>query len=91
MGNVILTEYAQEDLNKLNKTTLSRVIKALERLDSNINLGKRLTGRLNMVYSYRFGTSQGEYRTAYLIENGKAVVIAIGPRENFYRLLERRM
>lgn len=88
---VILLKAAQKDLDRLDSKTLKQVLKVLDRLAKNPKLAKRLSGELKEAYSYRFGTVSGEFRIAFLIEPQNLIILAIGPRENFYDFLKKRL
>lgn len=87
---VLLLKDAQRDLKNLDPSVRGRVLRALDRLVKNPDLGKKLSGDLGDVYSYRFGTPAREFRVAFVRQQRKIIVIAIGPREGFYDRLRRR-
>lgn len=88
---IVLLKEAQKDLGKLDPKILERTRDSLGRLANNPKLAKKLSGTLKDVFSFRFGTPSGEYRVAFLHQRDKIIVLAIGPREGFYKTLEKRV
>ena len=87
----LLLEGAQKDFEDASPKVRGCILRALDRLAQKPTLAKKLSGDLNDVYSYRFGTPAGEFRIAFVRQPQKLIVIAIGPREGFYDRLKRRV
>jgi mRNA-degrading endonuclease RelE of RelBE toxin-antitoxin system len=62
-------------------------------LEDPYRVGKSLTGRLAGLKSYSFTANRVDYRIIYDIFEEKAAVLflMVGPRENFYKRLLRRL
>ncbi len=56
-------------------------------------LGQPLAGMLSHLRSHHFSYKGTQYRMAYMLqpEQKLILVIMVGPRENFYKLLRRRL
>ena len=78
----------EKDLRALPEIVVTRVRNAVERLLERPQIGKRLTGELARLWSYRVG----DYRIVYDIRKGELVVliIAIGHRRAIYEAARRR-
>ena len=83
----------RKDLKKLSKQTSARIVNfCLPQLAQNPYLGIQLSGNLKGYFKYVFKFRGTNYRIAYQISEKEKVVliIAIGPRGEFYeRLLKR--
>ena len=79
---ILLSQSADNFLNKLDTVTALRIRKKLSELKENPELGKPLVGRLKGLWSLRVG----DYRVIYEIEQNKLCifVIQIGHRKNVY-------
>jgi mRNA-degrading endonuclease RelE of RelBE toxin-antitoxin system len=90
---VHLTRSAEKDLENLgsNKNKL-KVINLLRQIQLNPALGVPLTGELTGFFSLHFSLIGYEARIIYTLieENFVILVIAIGSRENIYKLAVRR-
>ena len=82
MYRLLYTEESARQINKLDKTVKDRLGKAIARLSSNPELGKRLTGLLSDRWSYRVG----DWGTLYKIRKKELVVLVltIGHRRDVY-------
>lgn len=62
-------------------------------LEDPYTTGKSLTGKLGGLKSYSFTAKRVEYRIVYDINTEKVIVLflMVGPRENFYERLLRRL
>lgn len=81
----------KQDLKFLSPLVEKRVDKALGLIQEHPELAKRLSGKFSKVYSYRFGTPEGEYRIAFMIEGEKLVVLVVKPRRDVYQELGKRI
>lgn len=79
--NVVIEKDAAKYLDRLTDISKSRILNALEKLESNPHQGKHLSGNLRGFYSLRIGG----LRAIYSIEGGEVVVHAIAPRGQAYR------
>lgn len=52
-----------------------------------------LSGTLSFIYSYHFNFDGVAYRLAYQMDEEKKIIVAlmVGPRENFYEKLRRKL
>lgn len=90
MYNVQLTEQAQKDLRRLDRTVLEKALRAMTDLATNPLSGHALTGSLRGVRSLEFSAPGGAYRAAYIVHRDVCIVFMVGPHENFYKIAERR-
>jgi len=91
---ILLSKAAERDLRKLDKHIQRESIKALADIAENpYQAGKKLTGFASEYWSYHFSVQGTEYRIAYEIRDDEVIVfvLQIGPRENFYKTLKRRI
>ncbi len=88
---VRLTSQATKDLIDLRTHLLDVAAEILELRDHPAK-GHPLIGSLRGVRSLEFSLPGGAYRAAYVVNDDERVcrVFAIGPHENFYKLVERR-
>ena len=79
------TSEARSQILALNKKIRLQIKNALERLAAKPDLGKRLTGELDVFWSYR----SGDYRIIYQTRHKELLVliIAVGNRKDIYRRL----
>lgn len=86
MYKVVLEEPAQRQLRKLDRLTQTRLLRALQKLESNPRLetNKRLKG-MESLYRMRVGN----YRILYRIEDDKLLVliVVIAHRREVYKRL----
>lgn len=82
MYSLNLDKNATIFLKKLDKSEQERILKKLEGLKNNPELGKPLTGNLAGLWSLRIG----KYRALYRILNNNLIIIIldIGHRKNIY-------
>ena len=78
--SVRFTEEGRKTLHELHIENQKRIKRALKNLANNLNLGKRLTGRLSGFYSLIVGKN----RAIYTIEKEAITVHYAGHRENVY-------
>jgi len=84
----------RKDLKKLDKKLIIDVFDV--HIDSILKdpcAGEPLHGKLDDVLSYHFKKLSVEYRLAYFVDKKNKIVyfVMIGPRENFYDVLKRRL
>lgn len=86
-----ITKAAQDDLDEL-RTYQRKVLGALRSLRATPRKGHALAGRLKGVRALEFSLPGGAYRAAYVVDDERqlCLIFAVGPHENFYRLVERR-
>lgn len=90
---VELLSAAQRDLKAL-ETIRAEIVDALLELENEPNKGHELTQNLRDINSLEFTIKgSGQYRAAYIIQEDERLctIIAIGPHENFYDLVARRI
>ncbi|MDM8551415.1 type II toxin-antitoxin system mRNA interferase toxin, RelE/StbE family [Desulfobacterales bacterium HSG2] len=84
----------RKDLKKLD-VRIRKEIKEKHILTilSEPDIGEALIGDLAGIRAYHFKAASQEYRIAYMVseEEEKVFVLMIGKRENFYRVLKRRI
>ena len=84
----------KKDLKKIDKA-IQREIKEIHipAILHNPYTGERVTGNLAGIYSYHFKKAKVDYRICYFINEQQKVVyiLMIGTRENFYKVLRRRL
>ncbi len=82
MYELLFSKEVGDFLNKLDNSTKTRVVNKVEKLKSQPNLGKPMTGQLAGLRSLRIGF----YRAIYSIEHEKLLVLVIklGHRKNVY-------
>ena len=84
----------KSDLKKIDKVVQKEIkeihIPAI--LEDPYN-SEQLIGNLSGIYSYHFRKLKTEYRICYFIDEEKETVyiLMIGKRENFYKILQRRL
>jgi mRNA-degrading endonuclease RelE of RelBE toxin-antitoxin system len=82
------------DLKKLDKHVVKEIYSIhLDILLDNPLTGECLSGELEGILSYHFRKNKVDYRIAYTIDDAMKIVyiIMIGKRENFYKILKRRL
>lgn len=86
------TTQAKGDIKRLDKGIQPNVMKKLAQLRDNPYLGSPLRGDLKDFYSLHMSLPGGQYRAAYVIDEGNRLVIVaiVGSRENFYQEARRR-
>lgn len=91
---IALSSSAEGDLKKLDKQSQRESLKALADIaEDPYQVGKRLTGVLGEFWSYHYSVVGSQFRIAYEIKDERLIVyvLQIGSRENFYKMLRRRM
>ena len=93
MFSVSLEKSAQKDFRKLEKPLKNKVLDSLKTISGDPSSGEPLKDGLSVYRSYHFSSQGKQYRIAYVVysEPNAVVVIMIGPRENFYDKLKRRV
>lgn len=84
----------KNDLKQLDKTVRSEIISVLiPKILNDPFKGDSLSGDLTGIYSYHFRKNRADYRICYLVDPDENIVfvLMIGKRENFYKLLKRRL
>ena len=82
MYNIKFKKRALKFFNKLNTSDQEIIGKKIEKLKTNVELGKPLTGNLSGLWSLRFG----KYRALYQIQGGELIILILdlGHRKNIY-------
>ncbi|MEK6935386.1 MAG: type II toxin-antitoxin system RelE/ParE family toxin [Nanoarchaeota archaeon] len=82
MYQITFDKNAKDFLKKLKRNEQEEIIKRIEKLKDNPNLGKRLAGNLFGLWKLRID----KYRVLYRIINDKLMIIVldIGHRKNIY-------
>lgn len=82
-----------KDLRKLENELREKVLRELATLEESPFAGERLHGKLSRFYSLHFNHNGVQYRLAYEVDPRKKVVLVllVGPRENFYQKLDRKI
>lgn len=83
MWQIEYTNIAQKFIKLLDSKDKERIMKSVESLQNNPNLGKQLVGPLKGLRSLRVG----RYRIIYKKEINELIIliVAIGHRKNIYR------
>lgn len=91
--DVQLTREAEKDLKRLRPHT-ERVTRAIFALENDHTLGHVLSGSLKGARSLEFSLpGSGEYRAVYIAEdeNQVCLIFIVGPHEDIYDRVERRI
>ena len=82
---LVYTSEARSQIHGLGHKIQSQIKKALERLAQDPSQGKRLTGDLDPLWSYR----SGDYRIIYQVfhKDVLVVIVAVGNRKDVYKRL----
>jgi addiction module RelE/StbE family toxin len=84
----------KKDIKRLDKS-VQKAIKNIhiEAILSNPYKYSQLKGNLSGIYSYHFKQINNEYRICYIVYEKERIVyiLMIAKRENFYKLLEKRI
>lgn len=95
MYQIFLTKQSVKQIKKQGKSFKTEVANILRQLSADPYNPKteRLTGQLHFIWSYHFTFSGTSHRLAYTVsEKEKSLtVISVGPRENFYQILKKRL
>jgi addiction module RelE/StbE family toxin len=84
----------KKDLKSIDKSVIQDIKdKHINKILKNPLVGDRLSGELNGIFSYHFKKNKVDYRITYFIEEKQKVIyiLMIGKRENFYKVLRRRL
>ena len=84
----------KKDLKQIDKSLLPEIKNVhIQNILNDPLKGDSLSGIFTGIYSYHFKKNKVEYRICYLINSEKKIVyiLMIGKRENFYKLLKRRL
>jgi mRNA interferase RelE/StbE len=74
---------------KLHSNQRAAVDSAIRSIIESSEAGEEKKGDLSGVCVYKFDCVNQQYLLAYEWEEGKRLLIALGPHENFYRNLKR--
>ncbi|OGY26796.1 MAG: hypothetical protein A2Z11_02395 [Candidatus Woykebacteria bacterium RBG_16_43_9] len=93
MYKVSLEKAAQKDFRKLDKQLKDNILDALKIISEDPLSGEPLKSGLSVYRSYHFTHQGTQYRIAYVLYSdiNAVIIIMIGPRENFYERLKRRV
>lgn len=95
MYQVFVTKQVAKESKKRGAKFKDEVVTILNQLVSDPKPANTeiLSGTLSFIYSYHFNFSGVAYRLAYQIDEEKKTVTAllVGPRENFYEKLRRKL
>ncbi|MCK5449922.1 type II toxin-antitoxin system RelE/ParE family toxin [Candidatus Pacearchaeota archaeon] len=82
MYQLLFSKEVADFIKKLDNSTKTPILKKLEKLKNQPDLGKPMTGQLTGLRSLRIG----DYRAIYSIEHEKLsiLVIKVGHRKNVY-------
>jgi mRNA interferase RelE/StbE len=82
MYKVFLKKKPEHFLRKLDKSEKEKVIKNLEQLGNNPEIGKPLVGKLSGLWSLRMG----KYRAIYQIKHSELIILVLklGHRKKIY-------
>lgn len=88
MYKIFYAEEAKKFIDELSFKKKHQIKEAIERLSQNPESGKRLTGELKSLLSYR----TGDYRIIYRIYRQEIVilVLALGHRKDIYKKVARK-
>ena len=90
---VEVTKAAEKDLDDLKHLRQEAVNKLLELENNPADKTSSLSGILKGLKSYKFNLNDGAYRAILKIYEGDSVclLILIGPRENLYKQVARKV
>ncbi len=91
---IIQTPAIKKDLKKLDKQVLLALKTVhFSALSRDPYIGELLKGQYRKFRKYKFSFNGVAYRVAYEIREDELIVliISVGPRENFYKELKRRV
>ena len=95
MYQVFATKQVAKEAKKRGKLFKKKITIILAQLsiDPKPTNTEILSGTLSFMYSYHFNFQSVAYRLAYQIDEEKKKIIAlmVGPRENFYEKLRRKL
>jgi mRNA interferase RelE/StbE len=88
MFELLYTKEAKDNIDKLNLKKKRQIKDAVERISKDPETGKRLTGSLKGLYSFR----SGDYRIIYKVfhERVTVIVITVGHRKDVYEKAAKR-
>lgn len=89
--NLFTTPSGSRSLKRLNSDVKRRLLKALQALRSNPQLGQQLEGEFRFLRSFHTRLAGADYRVAYELDTQERAVIIhyAATRENFYKELRR--
>ncbi len=76
------TRRAEKEIDELPEPLRTRARTLARSLDQQPGLGGKLKGKLTGIRSARLGRS---HRLLYTVEDGRVVVLTVGPRRDVYR------
>jgi len=79
-SELVFTREFLRKLRELDKRTQSRILRELRTLEERPFAGKRLTGRLGGLMSFRVG----DYRVIYQLSEDKVIIRTMGHRRAVY-------
>ncbi len=95
MYQIFITRSAEKDIKKRGGNLRKEIKGLTDKLtkDPHPSQAKRLTGELNFIFSYHFTFSGSAFRLAYTVDEKKKTItiVMIAPRENFYKILQRKL
>ncbi|MGB0957952.1 MAG: type II toxin-antitoxin system RelE/ParE family toxin [Litorivicinus sp.] len=86
----ITSSHAVKFIRRSGLELQRRIKDALLAIQATPSIGRHCTGDLRGVQIYALSQRRQHLRIAYRLHSDSIEVIAIGPRENFYRSLKRR-
>jgi len=78
---LVFTKEFLHRLKQLDKQTQIRILRKLRTLEEKPFIGKRLTGRLTGLFSFRVGN----YRIIYQPSENKIIIRTVGHRKTVYK------
>jgi mRNA-degrading endonuclease RelE of RelBE toxin-antitoxin system len=77
---LLFTKEFLRKIKKLDRQAQIRILNSVKTLEELPYSGKRLTGRLKGLLSFR----QGEYRTIYQVKGNQVILRTVGHRKDVY-------
>ena len=89
MYRLLYTEEAKKNIEKLPEKKKRQIKDSVLRIAANPESGKRLSGDLKGLYSYR----SGDYRIIYRVIHNEIIVLVltVGHRQDVYNRLSRKI
>lgn len=88
---IFITSSAKRATKKLPLRIRKAAIERINPLKTNPYSGEKLTKPLHFLFSLHFKFGNVQYQIAYTVDKRKKIIVVhlIGPRENFYRKLQK--
>lgn len=95
MYKIYLTKQVVKEIRRRGEKFKKKINNILQILINNPNprQSDTLSGEVKFIHSFHFNFSGTMFRLAYVVdeENKRITVVLIGPRENFYQILRKKL